>query len=65
MIKTIYFQMYHMELALIIYRGDNDYHARFIRLKLSSENILKVMKTKIAIIIQQTSGIGRSWIQRK
>jgi len=24
--------MYHMELALIMYRGDNDYHARFIRL---------------------------------
>jgi len=24
--------MYHMELALIMYLRDNDYHARFIRL---------------------------------
>ena len=24
--------MYHMELALIMYLCDNDYHARFIRL---------------------------------
>jgi len=31
MIKTIYFQRYHMELALIMYLCENDSHARFIR----------------------------------
>ncbi len=32
MIKTIYFQRYHMELALIMHVGANGLHARFIRL---------------------------------
>ena len=32
MINTIYFQRYHMELALIMYLCENDSHVRFIRL---------------------------------
>ncbi len=34
MINIIDFQRYHMELALIMYLCDNDYHARFITPKI-------------------------------
>jgi hypothetical protein len=40
--------MYHMELALIIYRRDNDYHARFIRTSIFTPEIASSYSTEVA-----------------